>query len=1012
MSQMFRSINSKILSAQLLIALIALFSLGIAVYVTTVPYINHIHQEKSEFIATTWANNIERLLSDREKTISTIADSEVIEAYSTTFNTGLLSHYLADFHKEFALLAYLNEEGREDVKLLNGKKTIAGGIYHSKATTRARQTPNEPVFEIITVQPQPQAKRQAPPVTPPYIEFAIYSQNFGEFTGLIVGQLPIQQSIPELADFSLFRFAQTGFLSLYDVKGKTLLTSPANFILQKITLPEELSDIISAEHNNTIYQRNIINGIDSFSTYAPVHGAPMIVSATIPYDQFQQTPNNLKRLFITLVSVIALVCIIISIAISRSIAHPILRLSKISSHLAQGQWDEEIEISGSNETAMLGRSFKQMSQHLHQMILSRDSEIELRKQVEEAIKLSHLELDQIFNNAAGGKLVIDLYHKVLRVNNTFLTMMGFERQEVLGKNCHDLFHDTFCGTDKCIMEQVVEKNCEVIQEVRKTRKDGAPLICTLVAVPFYGNDGDLIGIIEDFRDITRTKKAEELLKISESRYRLLFDSAPDGIAVLNNQGVIIDCNPSLAKIHKRPRTELIGHHFTRYNTPESKKTCHSYFKKLQESKQEEGEVNVFAPDNTTIIIWRKGTTITDKKGYFTGVLIYDRDITKQKKAEELQDDMARIARHDLKTPLNGVINLPTLIKMDANLTETQVKRLDLIEEAGYKILRMINASLDLYKMEQGTYEFTPTSVDLSIIVNKIKEDLWSEMQTNQNSIKLLFNGKPTLDNSPVLALGDELLCYSMLANILKNAVESSPKSKEITVSFEISQKIAIKIHNYGKVPLEIQNNFFKKYSTSGKSGGTGLGTYSARLMARTQGGDILMNSSNELGTTLAITLPSATYASQENEPPLSSAKITASLPPPADQVLQKYNVLLAEDDPINRTLATALLRKKEGFEVTAVNNGREAIEAFETKRFDLILMDMQMPEVSGQKATARIRQIEKEREAQEVPVIAITGMVGEKQSAQILASGVNDVIAKPIKIDLLWQTIAKYLNVA
>ncbi len=407
-------------------------------------------------------------------------------------------------------------------------------------------------------------------------------------------------------------------------------------------------------------------------------------------------------------------------------------------------------------------------------------------------------------------------------------------------------------------------------------------------------------------------------------------------------------------------------------------------------------------------------------------MVYDRDVSKQKEAEVMREDMARIAQHDLKSPLNGIINLPVLLKMSDNLTEKQIKRLDLIESAGYKMLNMINNSLDLYKMEQGTYTFLPAAINLLTIVNKISEEYWSVMQSNLKQIEIVNPGKSDgtdlSDASYFTVLGDELLCYSMLANLVKNAVESSPRSSVITITLDDSQGAEIRIHNSGRVPLEIEDIFFDKYSTAGKQGGTGLGTYSARLMARTQNGEITMTSSDQEGTTLFIKLPTP-----DNDTPVPTSSLSAGgqeinnvaeaneQPDPVISNNQKkadkfYQILMAEDDPINQALASALLQERNAIEVTTVSNGKEALDAMESKQFDLVLMDMQMPEMDGMEATRRIRQIE-EGSGTRTPVVAMTGMSGTKNSNDFFKAGIDAFIAKPIQIDLMWETIDKFLEI-
>ncbi len=171
------------------------------------------------------------------------------------------------------------------------------------------------------------------------------------------------------------------------------------------------------------------------------------------------------------------------------------------------------------------------------------------------------------------------------------------------------------------------------------------------------------------------------------------------------------------------------------------------------------------------------------------------------------------------------------------------------------MLDMINLSLDLLKMERGVYELKPTPVDIVQVLKKIEMELDLIRETKKVSLKMAVSGYSLKDDDTFMILGEELLCYSMLANLTKNAIEASPNGESIIVELDKKQVPLISIYNKGTVPKEIRGRFFEKYTTSGKASGTGLGTYSAKLIVETQQGQINMDSSEENGTTISIQLP-------------------------------------------------------------------------------------------------------------------------------------------------------------
>ncbi len=217
----------------------------------------------------------------------------------------------------------------------------------------------------------------------------------------------------------------------------------------------------------------------------------------------------------------------------------------------------------------------------------------------------------------------------------------------------------------------------------------------------------------------------------------------------------------------------------------------------------------------------------------------------------LREDVEHITRHDLKNPLNGIICATSLLMDDDDLKEEQEELTKIIEEAGYQMLDMINNSLNLYKMEIGSYQYHPLQVDILHLIRKIV----IQAKIHILSVGILLNNQPVTKEDTFFIYGEELLCYSMFANLFKNAIEASPKEATITVKLDEKEMATIRIHNQGSVPQQIRHHFFDKYATAAKAGGTGLGTYSAKLMAETLGGNISLETSDEMGTTITVQLP-------------------------------------------------------------------------------------------------------------------------------------------------------------
>jgi two-component system, sensor histidine kinase and response regulator len=229
-----------------------------------------------------------------------------------------------------------------------------------------------------------------------------------------------------------------------------------------------------------------------------------------------------------------------------------------------------------------------------------------------------------------------------------------------------------------------------------------------------------------------------------------------------------------------------------------------------------------------------------------------------KEVARLREEVEQINRHDLKNPLMVILNVPPLLAHQENITSDQRKWLQMIEEAARRMLEMINRSVDLLKMERGIYPLNAVNVDLLPVVRKVVASVGPLAEAARVSVALDVDGRPagSADTFPVH--GEELLLYSMFANLVKNAVEAAPTQSTVTLSFRAAATALISVHNRGAVPAAVRGRFFEKFATAGKTGGTGLGAYSARLVATTLGGTISCVSCEEEGTTITVDLPRGT----------------------------------------------------------------------------------------------------------------------------------------------------------
>jgi signal transduction histidine kinase/ActR/RegA family two-component response regulator len=350
------------------------------------------------------------------------------------------------------------------------------------------------------------------------------------------------------------------------------------------------------------------------------------------------------------------------------------------------------------------------------------------------------------------------------------------------------------------------------------------------------------------------------------------------------------------------------------------------------------------------------------------------------------EDVERIARHDLKTPLVSIVAAPNLLRAGREMDAREEGVLSMIERAARRALNMINLSLDLYQMEAGNYVFEATSVDLTALVLSVIQDLAGHAESKLVQVQVAGH------QPHIWVEAEDALCYSIVANILKNAVEAAPPNSIVKVVLESGMKVNLRIQNEGAVPESMRERFFAKYSTSGKDGGTGLGTYSSHLLAKIQGGALAMETSDENGTTLSLELnhaeaPTLVLVESDKKEIVMTDEFGIS-----DKMITR--VLLVDDDEFNQMIMSEYIPQPPLILDTAIN-GRVALDSVINHRPDLIIMDLEMPVMNGFEALINIRAYQ--AKAAQIPsvIVAYSGNDDDQSKATYLALGFDHCLSKP-----------------
>jgi signal transduction histidine kinase len=376
---------------------------------------------------------------------------------------------------------------------------------------------------------------------------------------------------------------------------------------------------------------------------------------------------------------------------------------------------------------------------------------------------------------------------------------------------------------------------------------------------------------------------------------------------------------------------------------------------------------------------------------YQNVQLLEEKTEELKKAEEVKSRFLANMSHEIRTPLNAIVGFIDLLK-HKNLDEESAKYIDTISEASKTLMGVLNDILDFSKMEAGLLrlekvEFSPLKKFQSII------DLF-KVQAGKKNITI----KENFINIPKYVKSDPVRLKQVLLNLLSNAIKFTPEHKNIYVTIEYKDNrlyFSIKDEGIG-IPEDKVEKIFKPFtqaddSTTRKFGGTGLGLSISYEIVKLLGGELKVKSEENKGSEFYFDIPVEVVEHKSEEHTVSTHPL-------------RGKVLVVEDNRANQLFIQVLLKKLH-LDYKIANNGQEAVDIFKKEKFDLILMDENMPIMSGIEATKEIRKIQKEH----IPIVAVTANALPEDKERFKEAGFDEYISKPVDITLLISIMNKYL---
>jgi len=616
-------------------------------------------------------------------------------------------------------------------------------------------------------------------------------------------------------------------------------------------------------------------------------------------------------------------------------------------------------------------------------------------------------------------ITINIEGKITDMNEALVNITGLMREELTGTDFFDYFTEPQMARE--VYQEVFANGSVADSPLTLRHKDGK-----LTDVLFNGSvykDGNenVLGVVIVARDVTAQKLASEYA-------RSLIEASRDPLFTINLEGKITDLNNASANIAGLTREEMIGSDFFGYFT-ESEKAKEVYLDVFANGFVADFPLTIRDGKLTDVLF--NGSVYKDDQGNVKGVVVVARDITDQKRIEtqlneaivfaEMATEIAEIAKnkaetstkiaetavkakqqflsnmsHEIRTPMNAIIGF-TKVLLKSELTAKQKEYLLAIKMSGDALIVLINDILDLAKVDSGKMVFEK-------IPFKMKSSISAMLHLFETKI-LEKNLKLVVDydkNIPDVLLGDPVRLHQIILNLVSNAVKFTAQGKiyvsvhllsnsdnNVGVQFSIKDTgIGISDEKIGR----IFENFQQASSgTSRLYGGTGLGLAIVKQLVESQGGSIQVVSRLNEGSTFSFVLNFLKTEEQAAEEMITDEP---------DEEIKDLKVLVVEDIPLNQLLMKTLL-DDFGFERDIADNGKIAIEKMQTKTYDVVLMDLQMPEMNGFEATDYIRNVMHS----DVPIIALTADVTTVDLAKCKAVGMNDYIAKPVDERILYSKI-------
>lgn len=645
------------------------------------------------------------------------------------------------------------------------------------------------------------------------------------------------------------------------------------------------------------------------------------------------------------------------------------------------------------------------------------------KELFKTVKLQKDELSKlslIVQETLNPVIITDAKGDIEWVNKAFEKLTGYRLKEILKMRPGMILQgpETNPTTVEYLRERVhnaLPFQCEIINYT----KDKRPYWIGMIGQPVFDKKGKLTNFFAIEEDVTERKRAQEKLKYSEEKYRSIIENMELGLMEVDNDGKIVRPYPRFCTLVGYSEQELKGQMALNLLVPPE---YHSILEQqaLDREKGKAGTYEIPLLHKSGRLIWVliSGAPIYDENGNLNGSIGIHYDLTERKTLEEklaLAKRVAEEARqteqqflanmsHEIRTPLNAIIGMSHLL-YDTRPNSEQKEYIDILNNSANFLHSLISNILDMAKIEAGKIELNNRPFDLNGMVSTLQKTFQMKLEGRPIEVEAMIDSR-----IKGFYVGDETMLHQILMNLLGNS-DKFTEEGSIGIAVRQAKKeedkiwIEFKVYDTGigivedQLPL-IFEKFKQVQDVKGqKYKGTGLGLSIVKELVDIQGGIINVSSQKGEGTTFTVVLPFEKV--NEEDSPTNVVTIQDN-----DLNFSGTFILVVEDNIMNRKYLGSLLDKKS-IRWEAAVDGLEAVRKSGLKKYDLILMDIQMPNMNGYEATLNIRSTQNINN--KTPIIALTASAMLDQKNKAFEVGMDDYISKPFTPQQLFDKFIIHL---